>query len=308
MEKFMNILFLGDIFGKQGISIVSEYLPILRRQLDLDIVIANAENANDNGKGLSEVYYHQLLSMGIDIITLGNNAVEDISIVPHLIRENNIIKPANYQDMPGKGVTKVKYLNKTLVVINLATSMYMRECADPFLTIDQILQEHNLGSNEIAGIFVDLHGQSAFEKMTIANYVDGRVSAIIGTHTHIPTADAVILCKGTGYQSDAGMCGVYTSCVGIDTEASIKLFLGNKNDLRLRHQSAIGSPSLCGVLVKIDPITKLTSSIAPLIMGGALKPKLPELIGCWSKPKILVSVFGTIKNKLDAVILSSKFL
>ena len=275
----INILFLGDIVGELGFQIVAQYVPLLKNNLSLDIVIANAENIN-NGRGIHPNHYYNLLQSGVDVITLGNHAMAEPIIENYLINKNNIIRPANYQNIPGKGVIEFRLNNnKIFVVLNIVTSMFMRgDIKNPFLTTNQILKDYQLSAENIAGIFMDIHGESAFEKAAIANYVDGKVSAAVGTHTHIPTADTLILPKGTGYQTDAGMCGVYTSCTGIDNDSAISFFMnGSKSNKNWKPKLAVGNPTLCGTFIIIDNNTKLTRHIEPIRIGGILNQNIPNV-------------------------------
>ena len=278
MRGFINILFLGDIVGELGLQVVTRYVPLLKNKLSLDIVIANAENVN-NGRGIKPDQYYKLLQSGIDIITLGNHAMAEPTIENYLIN-NNIIRPANYLNMSGKGVAEFRLANnKIFVILNIVTSMYMQgQIKSPFLTINQILNDYQLLAENIAGIFIDIHGESAFEKAAVANYVDGQVSTVIGTHTHIPTADTIILPKGTGYQTDAGMCGVYASCTGIDNSSAISFFIDEHSSNKpWERKLAVGDPTLCGTFIITDDNTRLTKYIKPIRMGGILHRHIPSL-------------------------------
>lgn len=269
----MNLLFLGDIVGQEGYQSVKNYLSKLKNKLKIDIVIANAENIT-NGHGISTTDYYNLINLGIDVVTLGNHAMSCPDIEEILESKSNIIRPANYINFPGKGFTSVKTKdNKNVIIINMITNLYMDEQSNcPFNTIEEILSNYDINTPSVAGIFIDLHGTSAFEKLAFGHFCDGKVSAVAGTHTHIPTSDAHILPKGTGYQTDVGMCGVYQSCAGISIKNAIEFF---KHKLESYTKIfATGNGAISGTIFEIDDYSKLTSSITKIQLGTEFSNKI----------------------------------
>ena len=269
----MNLLFLGDIVGQDGYKAVKRYLPRFKEQLKIDIVVANAENIT-NGQGISTTDYTNLIALGIDVITLGNHAMSCINIEETLKSQINIIRPINDKKFPGHGITSVKTKDdKNFIIINMITNLYMDEQSYcPFSTMEKILSDYNINDQSISGIFVDLHGTSAFEKLAFGHFCDGKISAVAGTHTHVPTSDAQILPKGTGYQTDVGMCGVYQSCAGISIENAIQFFKSKPENYIKTF--ATGEGAMSGALFSIDTSTKLTSSITRVQIGAAFSNKI----------------------------------
>lgn len=265
----MKVLFLGDIVGALGLKVVQDNVPTLRKKLDLNIVIANAENV-DRGRGITPYLAKIIFDSGVDVITLGNHFLANEEIVDFLDTENNITRPANYSYSKGKGITEVIFGNQSFIVVNLLTrlDMHNEKVGNPFKYMQAFLSKYDINSENIAGILVDLHGISPFEKIAFANYVDGNVTAVIGTHTHTPTADYRILRKGTAFQTDCGMCGVYDSCLGVNIDEAINFLSSDtippKSPIKwsLEH----GTPTLSGIIIDVDSITKLARSIYPLII------------------------------------------
>ncbi len=237
---------IGDIVGKPGRRVVSALVPGLRRELALDIVVANGENMAA-GRGITPKTAKEVLAGGVDVITSGNHIWAQSEIVPYLESEAPVLRPANYPDgVPGRGMLHFG----GLTVINLMGRVFMYEIDDPFRTADQLLASVEAG----APVLVDMHAEASSEKGALAWYLDGRVSAVVGTHTHVPTADARILPKGTAFVGDAGMCGPRDSIIGVEVEPVIRKFLtGMPARFEVAERSAM--VTFNSVLVDIDDAT-----------------------------------------------------
>ncbi|KFZ27133.1 MAG: Calcineurin-like phosphoesterase [Candidatus Izimaplasma bacterium HR2] len=216
----MKVLFIGDVFGTRGMEALNKYLPEIKQEHKPNLIFVNGENI-DRGFGISEKIYKELMVMGVNAVTLGNHSFSKRELVD-FIDESNIIRPANYSDaVPGKGYITVKYNTKLVTVINLMGRIFMGDPLDnPFKRADEILEEINSDF-----IFVDMHAEATSEKIAMAHYLDGRVTAVVGTHTHVPTADAMVFPKGTMYISDIGMTGAKYGILGADKEIIINKFL-----------------------------------------------------------------------------------
>jgi hypothetical protein len=258
----MRLLFCGDIFGRSGRDCVIQNLPRLRQELKIHFIIVNGENAAA-GFGISPAICEELFQAGCDVITTGNHAWSEKTIAPYMGKEKRVLRPFNYpKGTPGQGVVEIKSLHNDfrLVVIQMIGRLFMDPFVDdPFSLIDTLLSSYRLGPT---AIFIDFHGEASSEKAAFAYYVDGRVSAVIGSHTHIPTADHRILPKGTAYQTDAGMCGDYNSVIGLNVETALHKFL--RKGSGARPAPAEGKGTLCGSIVDIHPTTGLCVAIHPL--------------------------------------------
>jgi hypothetical protein len=252
----MNILFIGDIFASSGRSIVAEHLQPLVKQHSIDLVIANAENSA-GGFGITPLIAEELLALGIDVLTGGNHSFDKREIYDYFDRQPKLLRPANYPDgLPGKGF----YISRTkagtpFAVLNLQGRAAMADIDCPFRTADRLLG----GLDPAIRVrFVDFHAEMTSEKVAMGWYLDGRVSAMIGTHTHVPTADTRILPGGTAYQTDAGMTGPYQSVIGVDKDMVIRRFL---TGLGGRMEAAKDGAELRGVVLNVDEQTGRTRSI-----------------------------------------------
>ena len=246
----MNILFVGDIFASPGRKIVADHLQDITATNHIDLTIANAENSA-GGFGVTPAIAEELFAMGIDVLTSGNHIWDKREIYDYLGHQPRLLRPANYADgVPGSGLAVVKARNGArCAVINLQGRTYMPHTECPFRKADQILESLDPA---IKVRFVDFHAELTSEKMAMGWYLDGRVSALIGTHTHIPTADTRILPGGTAYQTDAGMTGPYASVIGVETEVILKRFL---TALPVRMEASKQNPELHAVIVDVDEIT-----------------------------------------------------
>ena len=266
----MKILICGDIVGKSGRQVVQEQVPILIKNKKIDFVIANGENAA-NGFGITKKICNDLYASGVDVITSGNHIWDQKEIIEHIECDKRLLRPCNYPiGTPGLGYGAYELKNGSMVVvINVMCRLFMDMIDDPFKSVDEILTFLDKRfSNSI--IILDIHGESSSEKMAIAHFFDGRVTAVVGTHTHIPTADQHILEKGTFYQTDLGMCGDYDSVIGMKKNLSIQRF--TNKFLKPRLETASGEGTLCGVLIEINNETKKVNGFNQVIIGGKLNP------------------------------------
>lgn len=269
----MRILFLGDVVGRSGRDAVSRYLPELRRRLDLDLAIVNGENAA-HGFGLTEAICQQFYEAGADAITTGNHVWDQREIIPYIERDPRLLRPLNFPPgTPGRGVAVVEARGgRRVAVLNVMTRLFMDPLDDPFSGTVRALQPFPLGGG-VSAILVDVHGEATSEKMALGHLLDGRVSLVVGTHSHVPTADAHILVGGTGYQTDVGMCGDYDSVIGMKKEPAVQRFVRKMPTERL--SPAEGEATLCGLYLETDDRTGLATRIAPLRLGGRLAPAWP---------------------------------
>ena len=265
----MRILFLGDVMGRAGRAAVVEHLPGLRRDLRLDFVVVNGENAT-GGMGLSGDHARALLAAGADCLTLGDHAFDQKDMLAFIEKEPRIIRPLNYSRMaPGRGARLFEAAGRKVLVVQALGQVFMkRPFDDPFSAVDAVLKTHPLGGLAQA-IVVDMHCEATSEKMAMGHWCDGRASLVVGTHTHVPTADVQILGAGTAYQTDAGMCGDYNSVIGMEKSEPMRRFLtGMPKD---RFQPAVGPATLAGVFVETDDRTGLARSVRMIRVGGRLE-------------------------------------
>ncbi|EKD56393.1 MAG: hypothetical protein ACD_58C00205G0002 [uncultured bacterium] len=257
----MNILFIGDIVGRTGRTAVKKILPQLKQKYGVDFTIANGENLA-GGTGMTFETYREMNEAGVDYFTSGNHIWKKADFVPNLdIKDVNVIRPANYADnVPGKGYVELKVNSIKLIIINLLGLVFMPEYLNnPFLEADKILSQYAISDKLFA--IVDFHAEATSEKVCLGHYLDGRVSAIVGTHTHIPTADARVLPKGSAYITDVGMAGSFNSSIGDEAEPIIEHF---KTGLPFKLEVA-GPPAVVdGVLIKINDKTGLANEIVQI--------------------------------------------
>jgi metallophosphoesterase (TIGR00282 family) len=269
----MNILFLGDIVGRSGRDAVLSALPGLRQRLNLDLVVINAENAS-HGFGLAPAMADALFAAGADVLTLGNHAWDRKEMLGYIETQPRVIRPLNFAPgTPGQGSVLVELpRGRRALVLQAQARLYMEPSDDPFRLTAELLGKHRLGTT-VDAIVADIHGEATSEKMAYGHSFDGRVSLVVGTHTHVPTADTRILPGGTAYQTDAGMCGDYDSIIGMDKRAAGTRFW--RPHLRERLEPAAGPATICGVYVETNDATGLATRIAPLRQGGRLAEQLP---------------------------------
>ena len=265
----MKILFIGDIVGEPGRNALSEHMNQLKSSLSPDMIIANAENSA-HGFGLTEKICKGLYELGVDCITTGNHVWDQREMLSYIDRDKSVIRAANFPDgAPGQGgCVKTLQNGKKILVLHLMGRLFMDAMDDPFTCADKYLSKYKLGSG-IDAIFIDFHAEATSEKMAFAHYVDGRVSGVVGTHTHVPTADAQILEGGTAFQCDAGMTGNYNSVIGMDKKVPVERFV-KKVPGKHRMSPAKGEGTVCGVFLQTDDITGLAKEIRPIRIGPRL--------------------------------------
>lgn len=271
----MRFLFLGDMVGRTGRTAVFEKLPGLIADLQLDFVVVNGENAA-GGHGITEAIYDETRNAGADVVTTGNHAFDKRETLVFAGRADAFLRPANYpQGTPGKGSGLYMAKNGARVLVaNVMGRVFMHpELDDPFACAEQIVASCPLGEQADAVIF-DFHAEATSEKQCFGHFLDGRASVVVGTHTHVPTADAQILNGGTAYMSDAGMCGDYDSSLGMDKEEPLQRFI-NKIP-RGRYETARGKATICGLAVEISDRTGLAEKVSPLRLGPRLAEIMPD--------------------------------
>jgi len=268
----MRLLICGDVVGRSGREAVKAQVPRLRRELGLDFVVVNGENAAA-GFGITDKICAELYNAGVDAITTGNHVWDRREIIAYIASDPRLLRPANFpRGTPGRGSYVYQLADgRRVFLANLMARLFMDALDDPFAEVEALLAEQRLG--EVDAIIVDFHGEATSEKMAMGQLLDGRVSLVVGTHSHVPTADAQILPRGTAYQTDAGMCGDYDSVIGMQKAAAVARFVTKMPGERL--QVAEGPATLCGVVVETDDATGLARRIAPVRMGGRLIPSLP---------------------------------
>jgi 2',3'-cyclic-nucleotide 2'-phosphodiesterase len=270
----MRLLFVGDIVGRTGRRIVLEQVAGLRERLRLDAVIVNGENAA-GGFGITPTLCRELFAAGVDLLTTGNHVFDQRELIGFLDGEPRILRPLNMQPgTPGRGLVELQLASgRRLVVVQVMGRLFMGQYDDPFRALDAELAKWPLGARA-HGILVDVHAEATSEKMALGHFLDGRVSAVLGTHTHVPTADAQILPGGTAYMSDVGMTGDYDSVIGMEKGVAVGRF---RSDVPgPRNAPALGEATLCGVFLEIDPASGLARRIEPVRLGGRLSPAGPD--------------------------------
>ncbi len=269
----MRVLFLGDIVGRSGRQAVVDALPDYRKRLKLDFVVVNGENAAA-GFGITAKICQQLYEAGVDVITTGNHVWDQKETLGAINQDKRLLRPINFPaGTPGSGIAEVTDVRgRKLVVINAMGRIFMDPLDDPFAGVSAALSRHVLGRTAHF-IMVDFHGEATSEKMAMGHFLDGKVSFVVGTHSHVPTADAQVLEGGTAYQTDAGMCGDYNSVIGMEKAEPIQRF--TRKVASGRFSPAVGDATICGVLVESDDKTGLAKSVQPLRAGGRLSPQWP---------------------------------
>ncbi|MEM7318897.1 MAG: TIGR00282 family metallophosphoesterase [Pseudomonadota bacterium] len=270
----MKILFLGDVMGRAGRTAVKERLPVLRAEWQLDFVVVNGENAS-NGMGLSADHAKILLDAGADCITLGDHAFDQKDMVQYIETDPRIIRPLNYaKSAPGKGhrLFNAPGGRKVLVTQVLGQVFMKRPFDDPFSAVEPVLKAHPRGALAQA-IIVDMHCEATSEKMAMGHYCNGRASLVVGTHTHVPTADACVLAGGTGYMTDAGMCGDYDSVIGMEKTEPMRRFITGMS--KSRFTPANGEATLSGVFLETDDRSGAAIRVEMIRLGGQLQQASP---------------------------------
>ena len=266
----MRILVLGDVMGLSGRLALKKRLSKILNENEINFSIINGENASDDGKGITKDIAEEIFSLGIDVITSGNHIWDKDETANYIEKEKRLLRPANLaQGSPGQGfgIYLTKDKKYKIGVINLMGNVFMKKTEDVFKVAKDISQKIKLKKNVDFSI-VDFHGEITSEKMAMGYFFDGSSTCVVGTHTHIPTADTRILEKGTGYQTDIGMCGDYNSVIGMNKENSLKRFFKDKD--AIKHFPSEGEGTLSGIIVDADEKTGLTKKISRIIVGGTL--------------------------------------
>src|ERR1700720_716626 len=273
----MRILFIGDIVGRSGRTIVRQRVPDLVRAWKLDFVAANGENAA-GGFGITEAIYQEFVDAGVDVITGGNHSWDQKEALVFIERAPQLLRPINYPaGTPGRGAALIDAKNGARVlVVNAMGRIFMDPLDDPFAAVERELGACPLKQTADA-IIIDIPGEATSEKQAMGHFCDGRASLVVGTHTHVPTADHQILPAGTAFMTDAGMTGDYDSIIGMQKEEPLRRFLTGIPSGRF--EAALGTATLSGVAVETDDDTGLALRIAPVRVGGRLEPALP---GFWA--------------------------
>lgn len=268
----MKVLFCGDVVGRTGREALLANLPGIRKKLALDFVIVNGENAA-GGFGITEKICQQFYEAGADVITTGNHAWDQDEIVAYIETDKRLLRPHNFPARtPGRGAGVFEAPGgRKVLVVHVMTRLFMDPLDDPFARVEDVLENHRLGAT-LDAIVLDVHGEATSEKMAMGHAFDGRVSLVVGTHSHVPTADAQILPGGTAYLTDVGMCGDYDSVIGMQKEEAVARFITKMRKGRL--QPAKGEATMCAVFAETDDKTGLAVRVAPLRIGG-------RLAACW---------------------------
>jgi metallophosphoesterase (TIGR00282 family) len=273
----MRFAFFGDVVGRSGREGLARHLPGLRRRLGLEFVVVNAENAAA-GFGVTEATAKELFEAGADCLTLGNHSWDQKEALTYIVRESRLIRPLNYSAfaaVPGRGAQLFETDGgRRVLVINLLGRVHMDSLDDPFAAVDRELESCPLGAVADA-IVVDIHAEATSEKMAMGHFCDGRASLIVGTHTHVPTADCQILPGGSAYQTDAGACADYDSVIGNQKEEPLRRFTTRISSGR--YKPAEGPATVCGVCVETDDATGLARRVEPIRVGGRLAQAVPDV-------------------------------
>ena len=254
----MKILAIGDVVGSIGCEFLREQLPKIKKTFEIDLVIANGENSAD-GNGITPFSAEHLFKSGVDVITTGNHAFRRKEIYKKFYEEPHLIRPANFpsKNTPGSGICSIDMIKSKVFVINIMGTIFMESIDCPFKTIDNILKK--IDNNSI--IIVDFHAEATSEKRALGYYLDGKISAFFGTHTHVPTADECIFSNGTGYITDVGMTGVINSALGVKFDLVIKKL---KTKMPVRFENESGKCKLDCIIFDINENTKKTKYIKRL--------------------------------------------
>ena len=267
----MKILILGDVMGLSGRKAIKQNLPSIIKENEINFTIINGENAADDGKGITENIASEFFSLGCDVITSGNHIWDKGETLKYIEKEKRLLRPANLAEgSPGKGfgIFYSKDKKYKIGVINLMGNVFMRKTEDVFQVAKEISKKIIFKKN-VDFLVIDFHGEITSEKMAIGHFYDGLSTCVVGTHTHVPTADTRILEKGTAYQTDIGMCGDYDSVIGMNKENSLKRFL--KDSKAIKHYPSDGEGTISGIIIDANEYTGLAKKVSRIIKGGKLK-------------------------------------
>lgn len=271
----MRLLFLGDVVGQSGRKIIEDTLRDFKTKYKIDFTVINGDNAA-HGFGLTSGVCTDLFNAGADVITSGNHGYEAPEMENVFNTNPRVLRPANFPEgMPGSGCGFYTAQNgKKVGVLHLQGRVFMSPCEDPFRVAKNWAENFKLGEN-VDALIVDVHGEATSEKMALAQFLDGKVSFVVGTHTHIPTADVQILPNGTAYQTDAGMCGCFDSVIGMKKEEPIYRYLTCRK--RMKYEPVKGDATVCGLYVETDDKTGLAVKVSMVRYGGRLQEALPKI-------------------------------
>jgi len=269
----IRLLFVGDIVGRSGRAVLLEQVTLLRSRWGLDFVIVNGENAA-GGFGLTEAIFEEFLAAGVDAVTLGNHAFDQREALVFIERQPRLVRPANYPlGTPGRGAAMIENAKGArLLVVNVLGRIFMDALDDPFAIVKRELGLCPLAEGCDAAV-VDIHAEASSEKWALGHFIDGKASLVVGTHTHVPSADCRILPGGTGFITDVGMTGDYDSVIGMEKDEPLRRFTSKIPSARF--EPATGPATLCAVAAEIGP-NGLTKAIAPVRIGGILSPAAPD--------------------------------
>ncbi|SDH06337.1 TIGR00282 family metallophosphoesterase [Pelagibacterium luteolum] len=270
----MRLLFLGDVMGRAGRDAITDRLPGIIERYHFDFVVINGENAS-HGRGITEAHFELLRDAGADVVTLGDHAFDQRELMTAIARHPTLIRPINFPPgAPGRGAAMVTGRNgHQVLVVQALGRVFMPPMDDPFRAVDAAIAACPLGE-QVDAIIVDFHAEATSEMQGMGHYLDGRVSLVVGTHTHIPTSDHRILRSGTGLMSDAGMCGDYDSVIGMEIDEPINRFVTGLASARFTPSE--GEATLSGVAIETDPKTGLCTQILPVRIGGTLAQAYPD--------------------------------
>jgi len=264
----MKILFCGDIVGKTGRKAIEKYVPKLKAELGLDLVIANVDNAS-GGFGVNKNTCDELVAVGVDVMTGGDHIWDQKDTIGFIANQKNLLRPLNFpKHTPGNGAMVFNVGNYKILVVHLLGQVFIKNNLNcPFEMVEDLLKNYQLGKN-IDAIIVDIHAEATSEKMAMGKFLDGKVSFVVGSHTHIPTNDFHIMRQGTAYHTDAGMCGDYNSVIGMQEGVPLKSFLTKRRVGKM--EPATGEATFCATLVEIDDKTGLARKIEAVKLDGTL--------------------------------------
>jgi 2',3'-cyclic-nucleotide 2'-phosphodiesterase len=270
----VRILFIGDVVGRSGRTIIYERLPKLVRNWKLDFVVINGENAA-GGFGINENIYQELLEAGADAVTLGNHAWDQREALVFIERAPRLIRPINYpKGTPGRGVALIdSKRGARVLVINVMGRVFMDPLDDPFSAVERELMACPLQTGADA-IIVDMHAEATSEKQSMGHFLDGKATLVVGTHTHVPTADHQIFANGTAYVTDVGMTGDYDSVIGMSKDEPLARFLRRISTAKF--EAALGPATLCGIAVETDDATGLARKVGAVRLGARLEEARPS--------------------------------
>ena len=259
--------------GPSGVKAVKEKLPKLIKEKKIDFVIVNGENAADRGVGISNQNAQDFFDAGTDVITSGNHIWDEKETMQFISKEKRLLRPQNsIQPAPGEGMGIFNSKNnKKVAVVNLMGNIFMKKSEDVFQAAKKFIDSIKL-KRDADFIVVDMHGEITSEKMAMGYLFDGKVTVVVGTHTHVPTSDHRIMDKGTAYQTDLGMCGDYNSVIGMNRENSLKKFF--KDPSAKKHFPSSGEATISGLMVVADDVTGLAKKVQPIIFGGSLQERI----------------------------------